>query len=71
MHHPTDRIVHTTAFVTPKEGNVTTFYLRLFDIRHMVKDHPDSKRGNHHYRFYSFLWNPLYAPSHRPLLHQL
>ena len=24
-----------------------TFYLRLYGIGHMVKDHSDSKRGNH------------------------
>ena len=35
-----------------KEGNVlfddalNTFYLQLYGIRHMVKDHSDSKRGN-------------------------
>ena len=35
-----------------KEGNVlfndtlNTFYLRLYGIRHMVKDHSDSERGN-------------------------
>ena len=35
-----------------KEGNVlfndtlNTFYLRLYDIRHMVKDHSDSDKGN-------------------------
>ena len=35
-----------------KEGNVlfnntlNTFYLRLYGVRHMVKDHTDSKRGN-------------------------
>ena len=35
-----------------KEGNVlfndtlNTFYLRLYDVRHMVDDHSDSKRGN-------------------------
>ena len=40
MNFPTDR----------KEGNVlfknalSTFYLRLYDIRHMVKDHSDSER---------------------------
>ena len=60
MHHPTDRIAHTMAFVTPvvehwlererKEGNVLfndtlkTFYLRLYGIGHMVKDHSDSER---------------------------
>ena len=38
--------------VNVKEGNVlfndalNTFYLRLFGIRHMVKVHSDSKRGN-------------------------
>ena len=35
-----------------KEGNVlfnytfNTFYLRLYGIRHMVKDHSDCERGN-------------------------
>ena len=35
-----------------KEENVlfndalNTFYLRLYGVRHMVKDHPDSERGN-------------------------
>ena len=35
-----------------KEGNIVfndtlnTFYLRLYGIRHMVKDHSDSERGN-------------------------
>ena len=35
-----------------KEGNVlfndalNTFYLRLYGIRHMVKDYSDSERGN-------------------------
>ena len=32
-----------------KEGNAlfnNTFYLRLYGVRHMVKDHSDSKRGN-------------------------
>ena len=66
MNHPTDRIAHTTAFVTPvvehwlaqepcngrKDWNVllnnalNIFYLRLYGIRHTVKDHSDSKRGN-------------------------
>ena len=43
-----------TAFVKNgrKEGNVlfndalNTFYLRLYGIRHMVKDHYDSEKGN-------------------------
>ena len=35
-----------------RKGNVlfndalNTFYLRLYGIRHMVKDHSDSERGN-------------------------
>ena len=35
-----------------KEGNIlfndalNTFYLLLYGIRHMVKDHSDSERGN-------------------------
>ena len=35
-----------------KEGNVLfnealiTFYLRLYGVRHIVKDHSDSERGN-------------------------
>ena len=40
---------------------LNTFYLRLYGIRHMVKDHSDSEKGN--------LLPPhrvlLYAPSHR------
>ena len=42
-----------------KEGNVlfidalNTFYLRLYGVGHMVKDHSDSKRGNRH-MVYSF-----------------
>ena len=56
-------------FCVVKEGNVlfndalNTFYLRLYGIRHMVKDHLDSERGNllppHGLLFL------LYAPSHR------
>ena len=39
-------------FLNNKEGNVlfndtlNTFYLRLYGVRHMVKDHSDSDRGN-------------------------
>ena len=38
--------------LTRKEGNVlfndalNTFHLRLYGVRHMVKDHSDSERGN-------------------------
>ena len=36
----------------PKEGNVlfndalNTFYLQLYGVRHMVKNHSDSEKGN-------------------------
>ena len=39
-------------FVEPGEKNVlfndalNTFYLRLYGVRHMVKDHSDSEKGN-------------------------
>ena len=59
-----------------KEGNVlfndalNTFYLRLYyGVRHMVKDHLDSERGNPlppHGLLFSIDSNIfLYAPSHR------
>ena len=58
-----------------KEGNVlfndtlNTFYLWLYGVRHMVKDHLDSKRGNPllpHGLFFLFSSKGfLYAPSHR------
>ena len=32
----------------------STFYLRLYDVRHMVKDHSDSERGNPLPRFRLF-----------------
>ena len=41
-----------TCGVTRKEENVlfndalNTFYLRLYGVRHMVKDHSDSEKGN-------------------------
>ena len=40
---------------------LNTFYLRLYGVRHMVKDHSDSEKGNPlpHHRLL------LYAPSHR------
>ena len=40
------------SFEGRKEGNVlfndtlNTFYLRLYGVKHMVKDHSDSERGN-------------------------
>ena len=39
-------------FIGRKEGTLlfndalNTFYLRLYDVGHMVKDHSDSERGN-------------------------
>ena len=41
-----------TILIVRKEGNVlfndalNTFYLRLYGVRHMVKDHSDSEKGN-------------------------
>ena len=58
-----------------KEGNVLfndalkTFYLQLYGIRHMVKDHSDSEKGNPlpHIGYSLQLTGNvlLYAPSHR------
>ena len=42
----------TTTGMGTNEGNIlfngalNTFYLRLYGIKHMVKDHSDSERGN-------------------------
>ena len=57
-----------------KEGNVlfndalNTFYLRIYGVRHMVKGHSDSEKGNPcHHIGYSFRLTArvlLYAPSH-------
>ena len=57
-----------------KEGNVlfndalNTFYLRLFGVRHMVKDHSDNEETCCRHIGYSFRLTArvlLYAPSHR------
>ena len=58
-----------------KEGNVlfndalNTFYLRLYGVRHMVKDHSDSEKGNplppHGLLFPISSKSSLYASSHR------
>ena len=58
-----------------KEGNVlfndalNTFYLRLHGVRHMVKDHSDSEKGNplppHRLLFPIDSKDFLYAPCHR------
>ena len=57
-----------------KEGNVlfnvalNTFYLRLYGVRHMVKDHSDNEKGNpRRKKGYSFRLAGrvlLYASSH-------
>ena len=45
-------ISETASSLSRKEGNVlfndalNTFYLRLYGVGHMVKDHSDSERGN-------------------------
>ena len=60
MHHPKDRIAHTTAFGKPvvehwlyiKEGNVlfnhalNTFFVLSYSIEHMIQDHSDDEKGN-------------------------
>ena len=59
-----------------KEGNVlfndtlNTFYLRLYGVRHMVKDHSDSEREETRCRQIGYTFRltarvVLYAPSHR------
>ena len=58
-----------------KEGNVlfndalNTFYLRLYGVRHMFKDHSDREKGNllppHRLLFLLTARVLLYAPSHR------
>ena len=48
----THSIIHHSSVMLNKEGNVlfndtlNTFYLRLYGVGHMVKDHSDSERGN-------------------------
>ena len=56
-----------------KEGNVlfndalNTFYLRLYGVRHMVKDHSDRERGNPQlpHRLLFLIRVLVYASSHR------
>ena len=49
---PSDWAKNESFIVGRKEGNVlfndalNTFYLRLYGVRHMVKDHSDSEKGN-------------------------
>ena len=45
-------IIYTNVRTCERERNVlfndalNTFYLRLYGVRHMVKDHSDSEKGN-------------------------
>ena len=59
MHYPIDRMEGNVLF----NNTLNTFYLRLYGVRHMVKDHSDSERGNplppHGLIFF------FYAPSQR------
>ena len=47
-----NQFAHKCILALRKEGNVlfndtlNTFYLWLYGVRHMVKDHSDSERGN-------------------------
>ena len=51
-HHVSEALKMYTLNNSRKEGNVlfndalNTFYLRLYGVRHMVKDHSDIERGN-------------------------
>ena len=45
-----------------KTININRFYLRLYGIRHMVKDHSAKRKTRCRHMDYSFR---LYAPSHR------
>ena len=63
-----------------KQGNVlfndalNTFYLRLYGVRHMVKDYSDSERGNplppHRLLFPISSKGSFICTIPRPLLHQ-
>ena len=48
---------------------LSTFYIRLYGVRHMVKDHSDSEKGNplppHRLLYRLTAKVLLYAPSHR------
>ena len=54
MTKQTSNVLHMYArgLTHRKEGNdlfndaLNTFYLRLYGVRHMVKDHSDSEKGN-------------------------
>ena len=52
LYLPYSYLLSCNIYITRKEGNVlfndalNTFYLRLYGVRHMVKDHSDSEKGN-------------------------
>ena len=68
-------VFHSCRAARERERNVlfndalNKFYLRLYGVRHMVKDHSDSEKGNRcHHIGYSYRLTSrvlLYAPSHR------
>ena len=86
IHLPIGSLKSALGYVgTRKEGNVlfndalNTFYLRLYGVRHMVKDHSDSEKGNPLHRLLfpinskgSFICTIPQRGYHipRPLLHQ-
>ena len=52
-HQPVRRVISLLSYLDmERERNVlfndalNTFYLRLYGVRHMVKDHSDSEKGN-------------------------
>ena len=68
-------VLSLTLYLRERERNglfndaLNTFYLRLYGVRHMVKDHSDSEKGNPlppHRLLLSINSKVfLYAPSHR------
>ena len=66
MHLSTGRKEENVLF----NDTLNTFYLRLYSVTHMVKDHSDSDREETHYRHMGYSYRLtarvlLYAPSHR------
>ena len=43
---------------------LNTFYLRLYDVRHMVKDHSDSERGNPLTPLHGLLFQTIFYMHH-------
>ena len=48
---------HSTHFLTVIWNGLNTFYLQLYDVRHMVNYHSDSKRGNLQVLFHGQLFS--------------